>query len=45
MEMFVNKTLFQETNEFDTTIQGPWMSKWKLVNHNVHTEKYFSAQT
>lgn len=28
-----------EEKDFDTTIQGPWMKKWDLVNHNTHTAK------
>eukprot|EP00058_Branchiostoma_floridae_P020986 XP_002606476.1 hypothetical protein BRAFLDRAFT_93267 [Branchiostoma floridae] len=24
-------------DEFDTTIQGPWMLRWEIVNHNKHT--------
>lgn len=28
-----------EDKDFDTTIQGPWMKKWELVNHNTHTAK------
>jgi hypothetical protein len=28
-----------EDADFDTTIQGPWMKKWELVNHNTHTDK------
>ncbi|XP_072038017.1 uncharacterized protein [Amphiura filiformis] len=23
--------------EFDTTLSGPWMDRWELVNHNRHT--------
>ena len=26
-----------EESEFDTTITGPWMRRWKIVNHNKHT--------
>jgi hypothetical protein len=25
-------------DEFDTTISGPWMRRWKIVHHNKHTE-------
>ncbi|KAI8497530.1 hypothetical protein Bbelb_248360 [Branchiostoma belcheri] len=30
----------QEPNddEFDPTIQGPWMLRWKIVHHNRHTK-------
>ncbi|KAI8517255.1 hypothetical protein Bbelb_058360 [Branchiostoma belcheri] len=31
-------------NDFDTTIQGPWMKRWEIVNHNKHTEAYYSAK-
>lgn len=27
-------------DEFDTTIQGPWMKKWEIVHQNPHTEKH-----
>ena len=27
-----------EEDEFDTTISGPWMRRWKIVHHNKHTE-------
>lgn len=27
----------QEEDEFDTTIVGPWMTKWEVVHHNRHT--------
>ena len=23
-------------DEFDTTIHGPWMKRWEIVNHNRH---------
>ena len=26
-----------ELDEFDSTIHGPWMRRWKIVNHNKHT--------
>ena len=29
-----------EDQEFDTTVQGPWMRKWELVNHNNHVKKH-----
>jgi hypothetical protein len=25
--------------EFDTTIHGPWMERWEIVNHNRHTDQ------
>ena len=24
-------------DEFDTSVQGPWMNKWDIVHHNRHT--------
>ncbi|XP_063420288.1 uncharacterized protein LOC134705499 [Mytilus trossulus] len=27
-------------DEFDTTIQGPWMKKWEIVHMNAHTDKH-----
>jgi len=27
----------QDVDEFDTTIPGPWMLKWEVINHNRHT--------
>ncbi|XP_060071963.1 uncharacterized protein LOC132551834 [Ylistrum balloti] len=27
-------------DEFDTTIQGPWMKKWEIVHVNRHVESY-----
>ncbi|KAL5022720.1 hypothetical protein ScPMuIL_001875 [Solemya velum] len=26
-------------DEFDTTVQGPWMTKWRIVHVNRHVEK------
>ena len=31
--------LFQ-VNEFDTTIQGPWMRQWEIVHVNRHTDAF-----
>ena len=28
---------FDEDDELDTTIAGPWMKRWDLVHHNRHT--------
>lgn len=28
-----------EEDEFDTTIQGPWMKKWEMVHRNRHTAR------
>ena len=30
--------VWQEVDEFDTTIPGPWMVKWEIINHNKHTD-------
>ena len=27
-------------DEFDTTIYGPWMEHWEIVNQNKHTQSY-----
>ena len=27
-------------DEFDSAIAGPWMGRWRMVNHNKHTERY-----
>ncbi|XP_050406206.2 uncharacterized protein LOC126821756 isoform X1 [Patella vulgata] len=32
-------------DEFDVTIQGPWMKKWELVHMNHHTDKLLDEQT
>lgn len=31
------KSVGHEEDEFDTTIHGPWMKRWKITNHNRHT--------
>jgi len=28
---------YDESPEFDTTIAGPWMTRWNLIHHNRHT--------
>ncbi len=28
---------FQEMDEFDTVIVGPWMTQWEIVHQNRHT--------
>ncbi|VDI18198.1 Hypothetical predicted protein, partial [Mytilus galloprovincialis] len=33
-----------EDQEFDTTVQGPWMRKWELVNHNNHVKKHVEME-
>jgi hypothetical protein len=25
---------------YDTVITGPWMGRWKIVNHNKHVTRY-----
>ena len=32
------KAMGVDEDEFDTTIRGPWMERWEIVNHNLHTE-------
>lgn len=29
----------RKDDEFDTTISGPWIRKWELVNSNRHTDQ------
>ena len=31
-------------DEFDTCLHGPWMKRWKIVNHNKHTRSQFNAE-
>ncbi|XP_013416110.1 uncharacterized protein LOC106177775 [Lingula anatina] len=35
-----SKALNKEEDEFNTTISGPWMKKWDIVNHNRHTKGF-----
>jgi len=30
----------EEASVVDTTIVGPWMGRWDIVNHNRHTAKF-----
>ncbi|KAL3872211.1 hypothetical protein ACJMK2_040149 [Sinanodonta woodiana] len=30
----------QVEDPFDTTITGPWIGRWEIVNHNIHTEAF-----
>ncbi|KAL5011309.1 hypothetical protein ScPMuIL_009860 [Solemya velum] len=30
----------QTTDPFDTTVTGPWIGQWKIVNQNQHTRAY-----
>jgi hypothetical protein len=30
-------------DEFDTTLTGPHMDRWKIVNHSIHTEAYLKG--
>lgn len=32
-------------NDFDLTIPGPWMKKWKIVNPNKHTQRQEEMNT
>lgn len=39
------KRYFKQVNEsdpFDTTMVGPWMGQWELINHNRHTTNFKS---
>ncbi|XP_046567729.1 probable alpha-ketoglutarate-dependent hypophosphite dioxygenase isoform X2 [Haliotis rubra] len=33
-----------EEEEFDLTIQGPWMKKWAVVHMNQHTDRLLKAE-
>lgn len=35
----VQRGVHEEKDDFDTTIQGPWMKKWEMVHQNRHTAK------
>ncbi|XP_006814546.1 uncharacterized protein LOC100368117 [Saccoglossus kowalevskii] len=37
-----NKIL-EDTDEFDTTIPGPWMTRWGVTHHNRHTAKLLES--
>ena len=28
---------------FDTTVAGPWMTRWEIVHHNAHTAAFQSS--
>jgi len=30
-------TISRVTDEFDTNLSGPWMTRWDIVHHNKHT--------
>lgn len=30
--------------EFDTRVTGPWIGKWEIVNHNIHTRAFKTMQ-
>ena len=32
------------TDKFDTTIHGPWMTRWEITHHNRHTAALLRAQ-
>jgi len=41
----VNETLTPEDQKrFSTIIAGPWMSRWKVSNHNKHTRAHEESQ-
>lgn len=29
-----------DRDPFDTTITGPWIGRWEIVNHNKHTDAF-----
>ncbi|XP_013391128.1 phytanoyl-CoA dioxygenase 1 [Lingula anatina] len=31
---------YEETDEFDTTVTGPWFSRWEITHRNRHTEAF-----
>ncbi|KAL4237484.1 hypothetical protein ACF0H5_002200 [Mactra antiquata] len=33
-----------EEEEFDTTIQGPWMKKWDIVHMNKHVDRFLKEE-
>ncbi|XP_053403695.1 uncharacterized protein LOC123537801 [Mercenaria mercenaria] len=33
-----------EEEEFDTTIQGPWMKKWEIVHMNKHVDRFMQQE-
>jgi len=33
-------TQILETDEFDTTVTGPWIGRWPITHHNRHTELF-----
>ncbi|XP_060578408.1 uncharacterized protein LOC132735471 [Ruditapes philippinarum] len=33
-----------EEEEFDTTIQGPWMKKWEIVHMNKHVDRFMEQE-
>lgn len=33
-----------EEEEFDTTIQGPWMKKWEIVHMNKHVDRFLKVE-
>ncbi|XP_060572273.1 phytanoyl-CoA dioxygenase domain-containing protein 1 homolog [Ruditapes philippinarum] len=43
-ELVVEKTgQGDKDDEFDTTLTGPHMDRWKIVNHSIHTETYLKG--
>ncbi|XP_028403568.1 uncharacterized protein LOC114526234 isoform X2 [Dendronephthya gigantea] len=41
----IDKKEYVEDPEFDTTISGPWMDRWEIVNHNKHTDSFKKSST
>ncbi|XP_064605127.1 uncharacterized protein LOC135470236 [Liolophura sinensis] len=35
----------EKLDEFDTTVPGPWMKQWEIVNHNRHTAAMMMEQS
>lgn len=33
-----------QEEEFDTTIQGPWMKKWQIVHMNKHVDRFMQQE-
>lgn len=45
LNLLLNCDAFQieETGEFDLTVTGPWIGRWEIVHHNVHTDTFFKS--
>ncbi|KAL5022722.1 hypothetical protein ScPMuIL_001877 [Solemya velum] len=44
-EEALSGTKMDEADEFDSTMPGPWMGKWRIANKNRHVEKFLKWQT